>query len=77
MNHPALVALLRERDHYLRRGLPERAEQVSAMLTRIGYVEPSTPDPGLADAPETATLTPALETATPPRPRGRPRKETK
>lgn len=70
MADPIVVALLREREHYLRRGLADRAAQVDAVLARMGYEDP-TPQPPPADIPETTTLQAPPETATPPRPRPR------
>lgn len=70
MTNPLIAALLREREHYIRRGLPDRAAQVAAELARMGYEDPTTPPPP-ADIPETTTLQAPPETATPPRPRPR------
>lgn len=65
MPTPHIAALLRERDHYLRRGRSDRAAQVTAELERLGYVEESDP------APETTMLDALPETVVPPRPRPR------
>lgn len=76
MATPHIAALLREREHYLRRGLPDKAAAVTAELERLGHVEPSRDDlVGRAhdDAPETTALEALPERAVPPRPR--PKKE--
>lgn len=62
---PYIAALLREREHYLRRGRTDRAAQVTAELEKLGHVEE--PD----TAPETTTLEALPERAVPPRPRPR------
>jgi hypothetical protein len=38
---PMVAALLRERDGYVKRGLPDRVAQVDAELARRGYVGPA------------------------------------
>jgi len=58
---PYIQALLREREHYQRRNLPERVEQVTASLKALGY----------QDAPETTAAPAAPETTSPPKPRSR------
>jgi len=74
---PIVVALLREREHYQRRNLPERAAAVTAELARHGHVETAEavpPPRPPASTPETTTLQAPPETAVPPRPqpRGKP-----
>lgn len=71
-----IAALLREREGYVTRGLPERAAHVDAQLAKAGYRSPEVatatpPPPPSKPEPETASLE-AKETAT--IPRGRPRR---
>lgn len=60
MMTPTIAALLREKEHYLRRNLPERVAAVDAELARLGY-----------NPPEAAVPERLPETATPPRPEPR------
>lgn len=59
-----VASLLREREGYRRRNLPERVAGVDAQLKRLGHHDDS-------DAPETTALQAPSETTTPPRPRPR------
>jgi hypothetical protein len=81
---PTIAALLREREHYTRRGLPERVAAVDAELSRLGHIDPSS-DKAIVDdlvddyeaqtgkkiRPETTAAAALPETATPPRPQPR------
>ncbi len=73
MTTPHIAALLREREHYVRRNLPDRAAAVTTELQRLGHETTSKAPPAVPalDAPETTMLQPPPETAIPPRPRPR------
>ncbi|HUR23999.1 MAG TPA: hypothetical protein VMZ73_09035 [Acidimicrobiales bacterium] len=69
-----IAALLREREHYTRRGLPDRVAEVDAELARRGHRQQevaATPSPPPAQTrPETASIE-APETTRRPRPQPR------
>ena len=71
MPSPHVLALLREREHYQRRNLPDRVAAVTAELVSLGYETAR-----VADVPETTALESAPETTTPPRPKPRRSKTT-
>ena len=75
--NPYVVALLREREHYVRRGRGDRVAEVDAELARIGHSSPDAAQPASGDeaenaaskdAPETTAAQKAPETTSPARP---------
>jgi hypothetical protein len=63
---PVVEALIREREHYERRNLPDRAAAVTEVLERLGHKDTAT-----AEVPEATVLEARPETTTPPRPKAR------